>query len=228
MPYFAPAQATQTAAVIPTGNLRRWIEPWYIAYAILGVLSGAAAILIPLAIANAGGSATQIGAAIAALNVGALFARFWGWISDRSKSYRSIFFSGFLLIADGFVSFALFKSPGFWLFGAFLIGFGTGASNTVASLFDPTHQFSGNPPGRILSGSLAIAERCVQRSIGSAGRLRQGYGDRSVQRSSSNCFRGRRDYRRGCGRSLRLPERGPVRSRWHSCRLDFCISSVAS
>ena len=136
MPYSAPAQATQTAAVIPTGNLRRWIEPWYVAYAILGALaSGAAVILIPLAIANGGGSATQMGGAIAAQNVGALFAPFWGWISDRSKSYRSIFLGGFLLIAAGFVSFALLKSLSFWLLGAFLIGFGTGASNTVASLF---------------------------------------------------------------------------------------------
>jgi len=77
----------------------------------------------------------QIGTAIAALNFGVLFAPFWGWISDRSRAYRSVFFSGFLLIALGFLGFVLMKGRGVWLAGSFLIGFGTGASNTVASLF---------------------------------------------------------------------------------------------
>jgi MFS family permease len=73
--------------------------------------------------------------AIAAQNVGALFAPFWGWVSDRFKDYRPIFFGGFLLIGAGFLSFALIKNPSVWPVGAFLIGFGTGASNIVASLF---------------------------------------------------------------------------------------------
>ena len=105
-----PLPASHLTAVIPAGQLRRWIEPWYVAYAILGALaSGSAVILIPLAVTSRGGSATQIGAAIAAQNVGALFAPFWGWASDRFKDYRPIFFGGFLLIGAGFVSFALIK-----------------------------------------------------------------------------------------------------------------------
>ena len=132
----APGPIAAPAAVIPTRSLGRWIEPWYLAYAILGALaSGAAVILIPLVVTDGGGSATQIGTAIAAQNCGALFAPFWGWVSDRTKDYRAIFFGGFLLIAAGFLSFALFKNPSLWLLSAFLIGFGTGASNTVASLF---------------------------------------------------------------------------------------------
>jgi hypothetical protein len=76
--------ASHSTAVIPTRHLGRWIEPWYVAYAILGALAfGSAVILIPLAVISRGGSATQIGAAIAAQNVGALFAPFWGWASDR-------------------------------------------------------------------------------------------------------------------------------------------------
>lgn len=134
-----PAQPTppaRTAQVIPTRQVHRWIEPWYIAYAILGALaSGFAVILIPLLVTTGGGSATEIGLAIAAQNLGALSAPFWGWISDRCKAYRSIFFGGFALIAAGFLGFALFRGSSAWLAGAFLIGFGTGASNTVASLF---------------------------------------------------------------------------------------------
>jgi MFS family permease len=128
--------ALHLTAVIPVRHLGRWIEPWYVAYAILGALaSGSAVILIPLAVISRGGSATQIGAAIAAQNVGALFAPFWGWASDRFKDYRPIFFGGFLLIGGGFLSFALIKDAKILLLGALLIGLGTGAANTVACLF---------------------------------------------------------------------------------------------
>jgi MFS family permease len=128
--------ASHLTAVIPARHLGRWIEPWYVAYAILGALaSGSAVILIPLAVMSRGGSAAQIGAAIAAQNIGALFAPFWGWASDRFKDYRPIFFGGFLLIGGGFLSFALIKDAKILLLGALLIGLGTGAANTVACLF---------------------------------------------------------------------------------------------
>jgi DHA1 family tetracycline resistance protein-like MFS transporter len=134
--FSTPVPPHHSTAVIPSLHLGRWIEPWYVAYAILGALaSGSAVILIPLSVIGRGGSATQVGAAIAALNVGALFAPFWGWLSDRFKDYRPIFFGGFLLIGAGFLSFALIGTASICLVGAFLIGFGTGASNTVACLF---------------------------------------------------------------------------------------------
>jgi fucose permease len=66
----------------------------------------------------------------------ALCARpFWGWAADRSQAYRAIFFSGFILIAAGFLGFTVMHGFGAWLVSAFLVGFGTGASNTVACLF---------------------------------------------------------------------------------------------
>ncbi len=34
MPYRIPNEALQTAPVIPERDFRRWIEPWYVAYAI--------------------------------------------------------------------------------------------------------------------------------------------------------------------------------------------------
>jgi MFS transporter, DHA1 family, tetracycline resistance protein len=118
------------------GPVHHWIEPWYLAYAVLGALaSGLAAILIPLVVTNSGGSSTQLGVAIAALNVGALFAPIWGWAADRSLAYRAIFLSGFLLIAAGFLGFTVMHGFGAWLISAYLVGLGTGASNTVASLF---------------------------------------------------------------------------------------------
>ena len=123
--------------VIPVqGPIQRWVEPWYLSYAVLGALaSGLAVILIPLVVTSSGGTATHIGAAIAAQNVGALFAPLWGWIADRSRAYRGIFFGGFVLLAFGFLGFTLGHGMSAWLLSAFLVGFGTGASNTVACLF---------------------------------------------------------------------------------------------
>ena len=129
-------ESTKRQVIATQGPVHHWIEPWYLAYAILGALaSGLAAILIPLVVTKSGGSSTQIGAAIAAQNVGALFAPIWGWAADRSLAYRAIFFSGFMLIAAGFLGLAVMHGLGTWLVSPFLIGFGTGASNTVACLF---------------------------------------------------------------------------------------------
>jgi MFS family permease len=92
------------------GPVHHWIEPWCLAYAILGALaSGLVAILIPLVVTNSGGSSTQLGVAIAALNVGALFAPVWGWAADRSLADRAIFFTGFMLIAAGFLGFTVMR-----------------------------------------------------------------------------------------------------------------------
>src|SRR5215813_417976 len=123
--------------VIPVQAPIHWVEPWYLSYAILGALaSGLAVILIPLVVTGSGGTATHVGAAIAAQNIGALFAPLWGWIADRSRAYRGIFFGGFVLIAFGFLGFTLVVHDiSAWLLSAFLVGFGTGASNTVACLF---------------------------------------------------------------------------------------------
>jgi DHA1 family tetracycline resistance protein-like MFS transporter len=132
----ATANTPERQVIAIKGPVHHWIEPWYLAYAILGALaSGLAAILIPLVVTNSGGSSTQLGAVIAAQNVGALFAPFWGWAADRSLAYRAIFLSGFLLIAAGFLGFTVMHGFGAWLISAYLVGFGTGASNTVASLF---------------------------------------------------------------------------------------------
>lgn len=131
-----PAGPATRPEVIPFRDAHRWIQPWYIAYAILGALvSGAAIILIPVVIVDNGGSPIQIGAAVALLNLGMLFAPFWGWFADRFRDYRGVFFGGFLLIAAGFALLAALHGPIAWYTGPLLIGFGAGASNTVAGLF---------------------------------------------------------------------------------------------
>ena len=133
-PQLASPSPHQIIAV--RGPFWRWISPWYGAYAILGATtSGLAALLIPLVIDRVGGSATVIGAAVAAQNIGAVSAPIWGELADRRRAYHAIFFSGFLVIALGFLGFSLLSGFGVWVVSAYLIGLGTGASNTVASLF---------------------------------------------------------------------------------------------
>jgi len=132
----ADAPLVEHEVIATRGNIHRWIEPWYGAYAILGALaSGLAVISIPLVITAGGGSATGIGCTIAAQNIGALFAPFWGAVADRTRAYRMVFFLGFILIALGFAGLSSLRGLDAWTGCAFLIGFGTGASNTVASLF---------------------------------------------------------------------------------------------
>jgi MFS family permease len=118
------------------GNVHTWIEPWYGAYAILGAqTSGLAVISVPLVVTNGGGTALQIGTAIAVQNLGALFAPLWGTVADRTRAYRAVFFTGFVLIGLGFLGFTILSGFSVWVSCAFLLGFDTGASNTVASLF---------------------------------------------------------------------------------------------
>ena len=138
MPNQQPQRALSSPhqVIAVRGPFWRWIEPWYGAYAILGALaSGFAVLLIPLVINKVGGSATEIGTAIASQNIGAMSAPIWGELADRRRFYRAIFFIGFLIIALGFVGFSLLSGFGAWVGSAYLIGLGTGASNTVASLF---------------------------------------------------------------------------------------------
>jgi MFS family permease len=130
------ALAPHREVIATHGNVHHWIEPWYGAYAILGALTaGLAVISIPLVVTGGGGNALQIGTAIAVQNLGVLSAPLWGMVADRTRAYRAVFFTGFVLIGLGFLGFTVLHGLAAWLACAFLIGFGTGASNTVASLF---------------------------------------------------------------------------------------------
>src|SRR5262245_19972057 len=95
------------------GPIQRWIEPWYLSYAARCALASCRAwILDRLVVTGSGRTATQIGAVIAAQNVGTLFAPLWGWVADRLRAYRAIFFSGFALLAGGFLGFTLVHGMG--------------------------------------------------------------------------------------------------------------------
>jgi len=122
-------------ALLPA-EFRRWVRPWYVAYAILGAMaSGLEVILIPAAVARDGGTSAQIGLVVAMINIGVLASPLWGLIAERQHAHRVVFFCGFALAGAGFLGFALGDGVIVWMICAFLIGLGVGAANTMAGLF---------------------------------------------------------------------------------------------
>ena len=73
----------------PTSNSwRRWVEPWYLTYALQGaVIAGLLPILLPLAASHAG-NAASIGLVMAGLSLGGLTAPLWGSLADRYRLHR--------------------------------------------------------------------------------------------------------------------------------------------
>ena len=80
---------------------RRWVEPWYLAYALQGAtVAGLAPILLPLAVSRAS-SATYVGLVMAAFSLGGLTAPLWGGLADRYRLHRWLLAGGLLVTALG-------------------------------------------------------------------------------------------------------------------------------
>lgn len=115
----------------------KWVEPWYSAYAMVGVLIlGVAPILIPLSVEHASGSSTtQVGLVIAAFYVGGLLAPFLGSLADAHGVQRVIFISSFPIMSAAVLTYAISDTMWLWLLSAFVFGGLGSLSGTIASLF---------------------------------------------------------------------------------------------
>jgi DHA1 family tetracycline resistance protein-like MFS transporter len=115
--------------------LQRWVEPWYLAYALLGATAaGLTSILLPLAVSHTG-SATHIGLVMAAVNLGGLTAPLWGGLADRYRLHRWLLAGGLLVTAGGLAVFPFTTRPAVWFALALLQGIGAASAATVANLF---------------------------------------------------------------------------------------------
>jgi len=113
----------------------RWVEPWYLAYALLGAgVAGMIPILIPLLV-NSIGDVAQVGLVMAGLSFGGLAAPLWGSLADRFRLHRVLLVGGMLLTASGMLLFPFFHSAGMWLVLSLLLGLGSGRAATVTNLF---------------------------------------------------------------------------------------------
>src|SRR5262249_9516154 len=87
------------------GTWRQWIEPWYLAYALLGAaVGGVVPIVVPLMVHRTGTLAAT-GLVMAAFNLGGLTAPLWGGLADRYRLHRVLLVGGFLLTTLGLVAF---------------------------------------------------------------------------------------------------------------------------
>jgi MFS family permease len=113
----------------------RWVEPWYVAYALLGMTAtGVLPIVVPLAISRLG-SAADVGLVMAAISLGGLTAPLWGGLADRYRLHRWFLAGGFVVTAVGIALFPFTTTRAAWLGLALLQGLGVAGATTVANLF---------------------------------------------------------------------------------------------
>ena len=113
----------------------RWVEPWYVAYGLLGAtVGGLVPILIPLAVGRAG-DAMDIGLVMAAFHLGGLAAPLWGGLADRYGGQRGLAIGGLLVTAIALAAFPWTMTPAAWIGLAVLGGLGGATATTLAPLF---------------------------------------------------------------------------------------------
>jgi MFS transporter, DHA1 family, tetracycline resistance protein len=113
----------------------RWVEPWYLAYALSGATtSGMSLILLPLVVNRTSG-AGHIGLVMAAFNLGGLTAPLWGSLADRHRLHRWMLFGGLLMATVGLAAFPFTTTMSVYLGLALLQSTGAAAAATVANLF---------------------------------------------------------------------------------------------
>ena len=113
---------------------RHWVEPWYLAYALLGAsAAGIVPMLLPLAVHRSRGAA-YVGWVIAAYNLGGLTAPVWGILADRYRLHRCLVVGGGVIAAAGLAAFPLIPVAAAWPALALLQGMASGAA-TIANLF---------------------------------------------------------------------------------------------
>jgi DHA1 family tetracycline resistance protein-like MFS transporter len=113
----------------------RWVEPWYLVYALLGtIIAGLIPVLLPLRV-DQSGNASQVGWVMAAVSLGGLSAPLWGSLADRFHLHRTTLIGGLLLTTLGLTAFALTSQPMLWFGLALLLSVGAAGASTVANLF---------------------------------------------------------------------------------------------
>ncbi len=128
------APALESTPAPTSAAWRRWVEPWYAGYGLVGlVLLGVGPILIPLQVDPRGPAA--VGLVVAAFYVGALFTPLVGAYADRTGRQRSIFLACFPLMSLTIVGFAYAHSVWQWAVLAALFGGAGAGAGTVGGMF---------------------------------------------------------------------------------------------
>src|SRR5215472_8239453 len=75
-----------------------WFEPWFLAYACLGVVQGG---MLPLLLPLSAGGSTYAGIIVGVMNLAGLTAPFWGHLADRRQLHRQVLLAGMLAALVG-------------------------------------------------------------------------------------------------------------------------------
>lgn len=112
----------------------RWLEPWFAAYALAGLLvNGIVPLLIPLTASAKGPGAVAV--VVAAFFAGQLTAPFTGRLADRAGRQRIVFLGSFPVMAAAAIAFGLADDVPAWVAAAAVAGAAAGAAQTLGSVF---------------------------------------------------------------------------------------------
>ncbi len=109
-----------------------WIEPWFLAYACLGIVQGG---MLPLLLPLSAGGVTHAGAIVGVMNLAGLTAPFWGHLADRRRLHRQILLAGILMALVALLLMPVRLDPLVKIALAGVLGVGFAAANTVANMF---------------------------------------------------------------------------------------------
>jgi MFS family permease len=113
-------------------RLLPWIEPWFLAYACLGIVQGG---MLPLLLPLSAGGSTHAGAIVGVMNLAGLTAPFWGHLADRRRLHRQVLLAGMLAVLVALLLMPTQLGLPFKTMFAAILGVGFAAANTVANMF---------------------------------------------------------------------------------------------
>jgi MFS family permease len=109
-----------------------WIEPWFLAYACLGIVQGG---MLPLLLPLSAGGSTHAGTIVGVMNLAGLTSPFWGHLADRRRMHRGVLLAGMLAALIALVLMPAQLSLPLKAALAAILGLGFAAANTVANMF---------------------------------------------------------------------------------------------
>src|SRR5271155_5533639 len=77
-----------------------WIEPWFLAYACLGIVQGG---MLPMLLPLSAGGSTHAGAIVGVMNLAGLTSPFWGHLADRRRLHLQVLLAGMLVVVVALV-----------------------------------------------------------------------------------------------------------------------------
>ncbi len=109
-----------------------WAEPWFLAYACLGIVQGG---MLPMLLPLSAGGSTHAGAIVGVMNLAGLSSPFWGHLADRRRWHRQVLVAGMLVAGVALVLMPVQTGLPLKAALAAILGLGFAAANTVANMF---------------------------------------------------------------------------------------------